>query len=258
MHNVGHFGDAIASHSGSGTVEMHSVVELLKEAGIPCCVVGTHALGYYGAGRVPIYWELCVPEDRLNEAAELFKSEPLSPKYEPWPVNAPVPCSIVHTFPRFHLKGVHFLFFLVPSSDWPGVSCDPSHCETSLTGLPYPKPEYLAQALLDTQRWVDLEDLVDGMNLSEEWGEQNLDLDREYSLEYAKWKNARIRASIPETEYSDLMELNENPTSLREIWQDIVRTKERRIGLELPKDQYLTRFWPIGAKDPRSRERHTF
>ncbi|KAK8040906.1 hypothetical protein PG994_013913 [Apiospora phragmitis] len=122
-------------------------------------------------------------------------------------------------------------------------------------GLPYPKPEYLVQSLLETQRLVDLEDLVDGMNLSEEWGEQHLDLDRTCSVEYAQWKDGQIRATIPQTQFSCLMELNDYPKPLRPIWKEIVQTKERRIGVELPKEDYLTRFFPVGREDPRLRER---
>ncbi|KAK8004100.1 hypothetical protein PG989_003819 [Apiospora arundinis] len=257
MHNIGAEGDALASHSGAGTVEMLEVVRLLKDAGVPSCIVGTHPLGYYGAGRVPIVWELCVPEDQLDQAADLFKSEPLSKSYEPWPVNSPIPMDLLHIFPRFHLKGVHFLFFIVPTSDWL-LGCDEAKCEMSFMGLPYPKLEYFAQSLLDTQRLGDLEDLVDGMNLSEEWGEEHLDLDRTSDVGHARWKNEQIRASIPETPYSELMEMDEYPKPLRPIWQDIVRKKKSRIGLELSKDHYHTRFCAIGRGDPRLRERTAF
>ncbi|KAK8101375.1 hypothetical protein PG999_011749 [Apiospora kogelbergensis] len=221
IHNVGAEGDALASHGGAGTVEMLEVVHLLQDAGIPACVVGTHPLGYYGAGRVPIVWELCVPQDQLGQAADLFKSEPLSRLYEPWPVNSPIPMDLLHIFPRFHLKGVHFLFFLVPTSDWL-LDCDEAKCEKSPMGLPYPKLEYLAQSLLDTQRLGDLEDLVDGMNLSEEWGEEHLDLNRTCDVAYARWKNEQIRASIPETPFSEMMEMDAYPKPLRPIWQKIV------------------------------------
>ena len=79
-----------------------------------------------------------------------------------------------------------------------------------------------------------LEDLVDGMDLSEEWGEQHLYLDQTLNVDYAREKNERIRATVPKTPFSDLMEINEDPAPLRPIWQDIVRNKGRRIGDELP------------------------
>lgn len=51
-HNVGRPGDSLPSY-GSGTLEMLEVINLLGSSGIPSCVVGTHPLRYYGAGRVP-------------------------------------------------------------------------------------------------------------------------------------------------------------------------------------------------------------
>ncbi|KAK7954632.1 hypothetical protein PG996_015441 [Apiospora saccharicola] len=257
MYNFGHDGDELASHSGTGTVEMLEVVRLLKDAGISSCVVGVHPLGYYGAGRVPIVWELCVPEDKLDDAAGLFKSEPLSQSYEPWPVNEPISKDLLHIFPRFHLKGVHFVFSLVSDRDWL-VDCDETKCEKSFMGLPYPKLEYWAQSLLDTQRFGDLEDLIDGMNLSEEWGEEHLDLDRTANVDYAKWKNEQIRASIPETPYSVLKEMSEYARPLRPVWQKAVRGKKSRIGPELPEGHYHTRFYPISQGDPRLEERVMF
>jgi hypothetical protein len=122
-------------------------------------------------------------------------------------------------------------------------------------GLPYPRLEYLAQSLLETQRWVALEDLVDGMNLTEEWGESNLQLDRVCNLEYSQLKNQKIRASIPETPFSELMEMIEMSEPLRPIWKEILQTKERRMGPELPKGHYLTRFYPVDAQDPRLEKR---
>lgn len=151
---------------------------------------------------------------------------------------------LLHIFPRFHLKGVYFLFFLVLTRDWL-LDCDEARCEKSFMGLPYPKLEYFAQSLLETQRLGDLEDLVDGMNLSEEWGEEHLDLDRTCDVGYARWKNEQIRASTPKTPYSELMEMTTYPHPLQPIWQEIVRNKKSRIGLELPKYFYHTRFYPI-------------
>jgi hypothetical protein len=40
--------------------------------------------------------------------------------------------------------------------------------------IPYPKLHVFAQALLERQSVGDLQDLVDGMDLSEEWGEEKL------------------------------------------------------------------------------------
>lgn len=135
------------------------------------------------------------------------------------------------------------------------MDCKESNFEKSSMGIPYPKLEILAQSLLDTQRWADLEDLIDGMNLSEEWGNEHLQLDRTYDIAYAEEKNKRIRASVKKTFLSSLLELSTFPRLLRPIWEEMVRGKERRIGPELPQGYYLTRFYPKGRGDPRLKER---
>jgi len=44
--------DELPSCGGHGTLEILQVTELLRGAGIICCLVGISALIYYGAGRV--------------------------------------------------------------------------------------------------------------------------------------------------------------------------------------------------------------
>lgn len=42
-----------------------------------------------------------------------------------------------------------------------------------MKGLPFPRLDVLAQSLIEIMEYVDLADLVDGMNLTEEWGLEN-------------------------------------------------------------------------------------
>ncbi len=49
--DMGKPGDA---HCGRGVNEALDVIAALEGHGIPCCVVGTKALVYYGARRVPM------------------------------------------------------------------------------------------------------------------------------------------------------------------------------------------------------------
>ncbi|KAI1323367.1 hypothetical protein F5Y16DRAFT_403562 [Xylariaceae sp. FL0255] len=254
MYNLGAQGDEISSNGGSGTAEILDVIRHLKKAGISSCVVGTLPLRYYGTGRIPVVTEICVPEEQLTEAAELFKSEPLCQQYETWPVNDPILHSLLHIYPRFHLKGVHFVFSLVSSADWL-IDCDESKCELSWMGLPYPKLEYFAQSLLYTQRWTDLHDLIDGMDLSEEWGEEHLKFDQAPSDQFAEWKNERIRATVPKTRWSIMMEISLPAPELKPIWLRFVRTKKERIPIELDPKRWLTRYFLIGDDDPRSEQR---
>lgn len=123
-------------------------------------------------------------------------------------------------------------------------------------GLPYPTLEMFAQSLLDTNDMVALTDLVDGMDLTEQWGSEYLKLDAENDLAWTLRKNEKIRASIPFSPYSCLMELGAKPVNLRESWNTIVHTKTRRLGAELPEEYFATRFRARGSPDPRSRERY--
>ncbi len=77
------------------------------------------------------------------------------------------------------------------------VDCSPDQYKRNPSGIPYPKPEHLAQSLLDTQHYTDLTDLVDGMDLDDAWGETYLQLDGPPPIEYIRDKNERIACSLP-------------------------------------------------------------
>lgn len=107
--------------------------------------------------------------------------------------------------------------------------------------------------VLDTDNIVDLEDLVDGMNLSLEWGLENLQLDGFMDVEWAHWK------ILQKSGYQGLGLgfPNTNPTQTRrEIWEHSTcsKNKKRRQGIKV-RDNYPTRFWRDGQRDPRLRDR---
>ncbi|WEW60956.1 hypothetical protein PRK78_006444 [Emydomyces testavorans] len=245
--------DALPS-LGHGTPEVLEITKILENAGICCCLVGISALKYYGAWRVRHDWEICVPTDMLEKASQIFKSEPHCQTYETCAPNIPQISSLLHTFPRFKIKGVYLYFVILPAED-AHLNCVPSNIERSQTGLPYPKLSVFAQSLLETYDEVALTDLVDGMNLTEEWGSENLDLAGTTDGSYALLKNEKIRASVPPTEDTYLLELPRRPGSKRTIWERIVSTKERRMGIELPKEHYATRFYARCFGDPRLQKR---
>jgi hypothetical protein len=90
------------------------------------------------------------------------------------------------------------------------------------------------------------------MNLNEEWGENNLDLNKTVDLDYAEKKNQKIRASVPPGEDPfKYFELSLEPVSLRQLWQNAVRGKKNRISKGLPTDLFATRFFAYGQGDPR-------
>ncbi|KAI1089610.1 hypothetical protein F5B19DRAFT_466452 [Rostrohypoxylon terebratum] len=242
-----------ASYGGRGIVEVLEVIRILETASIPCCVAGGCALVYYGARMVPNNWEICVPTDSFEKASAMFTVTPLSETYEPRSKIQPQIGSLKHTYPHFALNGVNFSFFIVPAFEY-FLRCEPSNFERSKHNIPFPKLDCYAQSLLDTQRYLDLTNLIDGMDLSEEWGEEHLDLDKPGELEYAKEKNEKIASSLAEHPNSRPSRLRETPMDLRQKWQTIIRTKQKRIGLEVPGHLYNTRFRTKGSPDPRLRE----
>ncbi|KAI2466803.1 hypothetical protein F4781DRAFT_434018 [Annulohypoxylon bovei var. microspora] len=242
-----------ASYGGRGIVEALDVIRILETAGISCCVVGGYALVYYGARMVPNNWEICVPTDLFEKASAMFVAKPLSETYEPWVKIQPQIGSLKHTYPQFALKGVNFFFFIIPAFEY-FLRCKPSNFERSRRDIPFPKLDCFAQSLLDTQRYLDLTNLIDGMDLSEEWGDEHLDLDKPGELDYAKEKNEKIAASLAEYPNSRPSRLRDTPMNLRQKWQVIVRVKQKRIGIEVPGHLYNTRFRVKGSPDPRLRE----
>ncbi|KAI5920848.1 hypothetical protein F4810DRAFT_680708 [Camillea tinctor] len=243
-----------ASYSGHGITEVLDIIKILEDAGICCCVTGGHALNYYGAKLVPMDWQICVSDDHFDKASAMFQSKPLNEVYEPWVKIQPQIRTLMHTYPRYTLKGVNFFFFLVPAFEY-CMQWGTSDLERSQQNIPYPKLQLFAQSLLDTQRQLDLTNLVDGMDLSEEWGNEHLDLDKPGELEYAKEKNKRLIAACGGRPEISVPQLRVTPRDLRQEWQKIVREKKQRIGIKLSSHMYLTRFRLVGSRDPRLLER---
>lgn len=193
-----------------------------------------------------------MPTERLREASALLVS---ADTYETYPPRPPYMWSLLHTFPRFKVIGKALCFTLIPSDD-AHLDCITPNIERSQMGLPYPTLEIFAQSLLDTRDITAITDLIDGMDLTEQWGFEFLKLDAENDLAWTRRKNEKIQASVPASQDSCLLELPTNTINLKETWHAIVRDKERRIGAEYSEGYYATRFRGRGAGDPRSTERH--
>ena len=194
---------------------------------------------------------MCVPTEKLQEASALLDSAEI---YETYPPRPPALRSLLHTFPRFKVVGKAMCFTLIPSDD-AHIDCVSPNIERSQMGLPYPTLDIFAQSLLDTNDLVALTDLIDGMDLTEQWGLEHLHLDAENDLAWVLRKNEKIRASVPLDFTSCFLELPNQPINLKETWIGIVRTKERRIGAELAEGYWATRFRGRASADPRSTER---
>lgn len=191
-----------------------------------------------------------MPDELLDQAKLLFTD---NPDYETLQPIMSQPRSLIHTCPLFKLKYSAFTFLLVPASE-PFIDCDSDKCERSYGGTPYPKLEHFAQSLLDTQNYAGLEDLVDGMDLDEEWGYANLDLSQ-VPIEYIKRKNELICESRPGLP-GLMASLSLSPDPRRE-WTRAVRGKVPRMTPKCSEAIYATRFRLKGSPDPRlDRNRH--
>jgi hypothetical protein len=193
-------------------------------------------------------WEICVPTEQLDAAASWLASEPQNKTYEPFAPRHESNFwtqSLLHTFPRFKMRGIRDFFTLIPSRD-AHLTCEPSNIERSQTGLPYPKLEVLAQAFLDSYDSMGLSDLVDAMDLSTDWGHEHLDLTGTTDTDWAEWKNSALEAS------GNPSGVNSKPRKLRELWDYTTKTKQTRAGaFKYPPDLFASRFRMHGQVDPR-------
>lgn len=156
--------------------------------------------------------------------------------------------NIDHHFPRFKFVGVRLFFVLMPSHAH-HLDVKPDNIEFSGTGLPYPTLPVYAQSLLDADNGVDLDDLVDGMDLTLEWGEQYLDLNGTIDGEY-KWWRTKLALNCSDDQQRPAASFN--PAKRRDVWMKAVaaESKKMRQTWKYEPDN-ATRFRKIGSKDPR-------
>ena len=191
-------------------------------------------------------WDICVPDEKLDSARIIFEDDI---RFEQAPRAPPLFESLRHTRPTFILKGVNFVFILVPASDH-FIDPSPDCCELSREGIPYPKIHRFARSLLVLQHKSNLCDFVDGMDLDKEWGESNLDFDdlQLKGLEFTKEQNA-----VLEKKGLGYIKLG---VDYRSMWNRAVDEKEKRIE-PMKKGRYKTRWRRIkNDMDPRLRDRH--
>lgn len=122
--------------------------------------------------------------------------------------------------------------------------------------MPYPKFNLYVQRAIDTKDGVELQDLIDGMDLSEEWGEENLNLDGTTDTDWLENYYQAFCADFRERGKDEMLVfINPTPTSGRQIWERSVRNKQRRLGWKYSPERYATRYRKHGSTDPRTRNR---
>nr|POF17012.1 hypothetical protein CFP56_57828 [Quercus suber] len=249
----------------SGADLMTVVVRVLQEAAIKCCFASEAALIYYGAHRMMLVsvschqnynralklirdqdWILCVEDDEIATASALIRSQ--DHILQPFRRSAMKPSGTIdHHFPRFKFTGYRCFFHVVPALVH-RISCESDAIEFSRKGLPFPKLAVYAQSLLETMNLVDLDDLVDGMNLSYAWGVENLDLE---GVTDTAWAAQRHLFHDERGEWPPIF-LRKVARPKLEIWRQVASedSKNRRRGHKaLPRDE--TRFRLKGQRDPR-------
>jgi len=206
-----------------------------------------------------------VPDSVFPEAVQLMDA--MHDKYrrvDPPPPELLAVQALWHEYPHFRLiskDGDHMSFFIMPSSEEFFQDLEPSTIERSANGIPYPTLEIFAQNLLGTQQWFDLEHLIDGMDLSVEWGQRHLRLGEPSAaeVEYAKMKIRKYQKSREHLPQSDGIRyvgmFNDDPSLDRtKRWARIVDKKPERIDPYRVWILYKTQHRPRDSGDPRLRQ----
>lgn len=189
-----------------------------------------------------------MPSELLQKAEHLLKSEAHSQSYVSVRSRSTIqPGSLKHTYPRFRARDSRFYFVLVPSEDI-HLTLEPSSIQKSHHGLPYPKLHVLIQSFLEAHDQTSLVDVVDGSDVSEAWGEENLDLAGPTDVAWALRKNEAIRSSTDTFRFGGGVPTR--PVEKRELWRRVVSTKTGRLGWTTPSSLFSTRFRLHGTPDP--------
>ncbi|KKZ60629.1 hypothetical protein EMCG_04702 [[Emmonsia] crescens] len=143
-------------------------------------------------------------------------------------------------------------FWLLLPASYCYIICEPDNIEWSQGNLPYPKLPGFVQSLLDTKQYVDLCDLIDGQDLSEEWGIEHLDLSGNSDTKWLEWLIQGMRDDGIEDIH---IFIDAKPVSRLDSWKKYITTKQTRMGWKYSPEIYATRFRKVGSKDPRTRNK---
>lgn len=132
--------------------------------------------------------EFCVPSDRLQDAVAAFTARedfcsPFRPLYSPTGHH-------LQDYPRFKVKNVNQFIFLVPDTHYGLEPLDPEkfvpdpstdlgpirvlYLACYIEGLLHLRSQPRCQYFNETELGVNLEYLIDGMDIDEEWSDHNL------------------------------------------------------------------------------------
>ncbi|KAK3371734.1 hypothetical protein B0T24DRAFT_595488 [Lasiosphaeria ovina] len=223
-----------------------AMVQALGKEGFPSCVVGAAALNYYGVPMPVEDVEICVPADKLKQATDVLAKDV---RYESRGYTRPELRSLTRMYQLYALKGHadDLCFRIMPTTDH-FVHFNPAtDTEYSKHRAPFPSRIVFAKGLLATQRLVYLVQLIDGLNLSADWGHKNLNLSVPIDAGYIANMNKAILESLTKLK-KKAVKLPEHP-DLKKQWDHAVSRKTVRIDESL-RSRRETQYRIIGAGDP--------
>ncbi|KAL8705217.1 MAG: hypothetical protein Q9201_001673 [Fulgogasparrea decipioides] len=207
----------------AGIDNILELISLLEHEGLRCCVLDVMALQYYGSRRMQNDWWICLSDTAVPQAEALIRNRP--DKYIPFAPDCRFLDLQQSRWTRFKCVGLGLFFLLVPARE----VCVDIEKEGSIvrgkTGLPFPSLPVFVQSLLDADNIGDLEDLVDAMDLPEEWAVAN-------------------GVQLSETRYAD------SEVCPRSQWKWLTRTKQKRMGLKYNPKVYATKYRKHKSRDP--------
>ena len=117
--------------------------------------------------------------------------------------------------------------------------------------------DIFAQSLLDTGDLISLTDFVNGMNLSEDWGKETLDLASLSDAAWVQWKHDKIMADRRRKTPGEMTDDDYVASGFqrRQIWEENTRGKQHRCGVKHPTELYSTLFRFHNDPDPRTMDR---
>lgn len=182
---------------------------------------------------------------------EIIQLPPLSDEYiSTDPISYPQPQSLLHTYDHFHKQGSMYTFTIIPADDLL-LDCRPTSIIRSLRGVPYPSLKAFAQSCLDRRNDLELCEFVDATNVSEEWGEENLNLEGTHNTEWA-WRMKQLASKWDEQrgKCSPRYSWPTRPKDRRLIWQAQVQTKADRLDWSRQPEFYVTQYRLHGSANP--------
>lgn len=165
-----------------------------------------------------------MPASTLSKATDLLKER--SQTYIPFAPDCRAVEEPSSKWPRFKLVDVKLFVLLVPADEVRFAVDGEGSIVRGKTGLPFPSLPAFVQSLVDTKNFVDLEDLIDAMNLPEDWAAAN-------GVEISDKSYPGVRVSP------------------KEVWERSTRTRQTRMGWKYDPKIYATRYRRHKERDPR-------